>query len=146
MKNKMQAVDFKDVAEFLDYLPEDELEITKELRRIILDCLPNCKEKLSFNVPFYSINKSICFIWPASVLWGNKKSYTGVRLGFSYGALLNDEENYLDQGNRKQVCYRDFTHINQVDEAFLSTYLYEALHIDAGFRKKHLNKGRETQT
>ncbi|MGZ5302557.1 MAG: DUF1801 domain-containing protein [Bacteroidia bacterium] len=112
MKNKMQTVDFRNVQEFLDYLPENEREIKQKLREIILDCLPNCKEKLSFNVPFYSINKSVCFIWPASVLWGNKKNYEGVRLGFSYGSLMQDKDNYLDKGNRKQVSYKDFLHVD----------------------------------
>lgn len=61
---------FKSVVECLGLLPESERQITQFLRQIVLDNLPNCTEKLSYNVPYYFLNKSICFIWPGSVLWG----------------------------------------------------------------------------
>lgn len=41
------------------------------------------------------MRKDICFLWPASVLWGRRKTYDGVRLGFSYGNLLPSAAGYL---------------------------------------------------
>jgi hypothetical protein len=73
-KRKMQNVKFASVDEFIDFLPEDEKKIVVALRNIVLDQVNGVKEKLSFNVPFYHKHKAICFIWPASVLWGSKKN------------------------------------------------------------------------
>ena len=94
MKTKMQNVSFKNVDEFLDFLPADELEITEVLRKLIFSCVPGITERLSYNTPFYKKNKGMFFIWPASVLWGNKKSYSGVRFGFQQGYLMSDELNF----------------------------------------------------
>jgi len=126
-KNKMQNVSFRSVGEFLEYLPAEERVIVDVLRKLILDTLPGIEERLSFNVPFYRMKKDICFIWPASILWGKKKTYEGVRLGFSYGHLLQDEMGYLDKGNRKQVSWRDFVHTQEIDQDLIRTYLYEAI-------------------
>ena len=125
MKNKFQDVDFKNVEEFLDYLPDAELKIVLTLRKMIFDCIPNCQEKLSYNVPFYHRKKNICFIWPSSIAWGKMKQ-RGVRLGFTSGYLMRDEINYLDKGDRKQMFFKDFYAINDIESDMLKTYLFEA--------------------
>jgi len=124
-------VKFKDAEEFLEFFPDDELKITLMLRKIVFDCLPNCTEKISYNAPFYKIHKHICFIWPASVLWGNSKTYEGVRFGFNKGFRLNDELKYLNKGDRKQVYWRDFKSIKEIDVDLLKTYLFEAAVVDS---------------
>lgn len=129
-KQKMQEVSFRDIDEFLDYLPADERKITELLRHIILSCDSRITEKLSYNVPYYKLHRRFCFIWPASILWGKKKSYEGVRLGFTSGHLLSDTSGYLDRGNRKFVSYKDFRSVTEIDADTLRTYLYEALAID----------------
>jgi hypothetical protein len=98
----MQNVNFKTIEEFLDYLPKDELDIVLHLRSLIGECIPNFKEKLSYNVPYYWHHSRICFIWPSSITWGNVKT-KGVRFGFVNGYLMRDEINYLEKENRKQV-------------------------------------------
>jgi hypothetical protein len=128
---KMQEVNFRSVEEFLDYLPEDELKITLRLREIVLDCIPNVKEKLAYQVPYYSLKKRICFIWPASVLWGKKQTYTGVRFGFTSGYLLNDPEGYLEKGNRKEVYWRDFQQVSEIDEDMLKAFIFQSVEIDS---------------
>lgn len=132
---KMQDVSFKSFDDFFDYLPEDELKMVEILRLTIFECIPNIQEKLSFNVPFYQVNKSICFLWPSSVLWGKKKSYVGVRLGFTKGYLMVDEIGYLDKGNRKQVYYKDFISINDIKLDILKEYLFQAAILDHQFKK-----------
>ena len=134
-KRKMQNVDFGSVDEFLDFLPDDELQITLHLRNLIFETVPDIHEKLSFNVPFYSRNKGLFFIWPASILWGSKKSYSGVRLGFQQGYLLQDDLNYLEKGSRKQVFMKDFHHLSEIDDQVLTVYFYEALQIDREFKR-----------
>jgi hypothetical protein len=128
-KNKMQNVSFRSVEEFLEYLPAEERVLVEVLRKLILDTLPGIEERLSFNVPYYRMKKDICFIWPASILWGKKKTYEGVRLGFSYGHLLQDEIGYLNKGNRKQVSWRDFGDAKEIDRDLIRMYLYEAISI-----------------
>jgi hypothetical protein len=129
-KFKMQQVSFRSVDEFLDYLPPDELAITEYLRKIVLACMPDAREKLSFNVPYYSLRAMVCFIWPASITWGKKKTYEGVRFGFAKGYLMEDDLNYLDKGNRKKIYWRDFQTIEEIDVPLLKTYLQEAILID----------------
>jgi len=129
-KKTMQNVSFKSVDEFLDFLPEDELRIVEILRRLVFDCVPGITEKISYNVPFYKKRNGMFFIWPASVLWGKKQTYEGVRFGFQQGNLLADEINFLDRGNRKQVYWRDFTKIKDIEIDLLKAYIFEAGIID----------------
>lgn len=140
----MQSVKFKSINEFLDFLPDDELEITEFLRQLIFECVTDVKEKLSFNVPYYMGKKGLFFIWPASVLWGKKKTYSGVRFGFQQGNLLNDDLNFLDKGNRKLIYWRDFKSVADIDVDILKAYIFDALEIDKQFvprqRKKSTKK------
>ena len=132
----MQNVSFKSVDELIDFLPSDELKIFQFLRQLVLSCIPDVSEKLSYNVPYYKRHKNICFIWPASILWGQKKTYDGVRFGFTNGYLLIDEIDYLDKGNRKQVYYKDFTSIKDIDTDLLKAYIFEAVLIDQDLADK----------
>jgi hypothetical protein len=127
--SKMQNVSFKNVEEFLDYLPDRERQIVDYLREIIFECIPDCHEKLSYNVPYFSKHARICFIWPASVPWGNVKM-NGVQLGFCKGYLLQDDINYLEKGNRKQVYSKTFFEIEAIDVDLLKAYLFDAVAID----------------
>lgn len=132
----MQDVAFKTVDEFLNSLPEEELKIVNQFRNIVQQIMPHAKEKLSWNIPTYTINKSVCFIWPASVKWGKKETYKGVRFGFMHGNLLHPKNNYFDLGKRKIVRWRDFTSIDDIDVAILTSTLYEAMFVDEQFSKK----------
>lgn len=142
----MQNVSFFSLEEFLEYLPQDERSITDKLRNLVLDTLPEIDERLSFNVPYYRLRKDICFIWPASILWGKLKSYEGVRFGFTYGHLLQDESHYFTLGNRKQVTYRDFTSSREIDPELIKSFLFEAAILDeqaasrAASRAKRIKK------
>lgn len=133
----MQNVKFEDLEEFFDFLPEEERVVVRYLRRIILECIPNCTEKLSYNVPYYKGHTNICFAWPASVLWGKTQTYEGVRLGFVSGHLMYDDINYLEEGNRKYVRCRDFRSIDEIEEDVLRAYIYDALRVD---EEKLINK------
>lgn len=127
----MQNVEFQTIEEFLDYLPERERAIVDILREIIMDCMPDCTERLSYNVPYYYRHSRVCFIWPASVPWGKVK-LDGVQLGFCKGFLLNDEINFLEKGNRKEVYVKTYFHPNDIDADVLKAYLFEAIVVDEG--------------
>lgn len=145
MPNKFQDVDFRNVEEFLEYLPQHEREVTDALRELVLGCIPRCSEKLSYNVPFYSRHSSICFIWPSSIPWG-KLRQDGVRLGFNKGYLLSDELGYLDRGSRKQVFCKDFRTVEEIekDTDILKALLFEAYEIDEQIASQKKKKTKRT--
>ncbi len=132
---KMQNVDFRNIEEFLDFLPDDERKIVDFLREIVFECIPECEEKLSYNVPYFYRHSRICFIWPASVPWGNVK-LEGVQLGFCNGNLLQDDINYLEKGNRKQVYSKTFFQIEDIDVDLLKAYLFDAVEVDESIYRK----------
>jgi len=138
-KRNLQNVSFRNVDEFLEFLPDDELEIVEVLRKIIFSCIPDCEEKLSYNVPFYKRHSTICFIWPASVTWSGMKQ-EGVRMGFTRGYLMKDEINYLDKGDRKQVYWKDYYSTKDIDAELLKAYVFEAAFIDEETKKQKRTK------
>lgn len=128
-ENKYQNVSFSSVEEMLEHIHENERLVVELLRRIVTDCMPNCSEKLMFNIPSYKQHYSVCFIWPSAVKWG-KVPREGVRFGFMRGDLLNDDGTYLQRDGRKQVYCRDFFGVNDVDIDLLKSYIYEAAAVD----------------
>jgi len=127
------GIKFRSLVEFWDYLPEEERIITDVLRQIVLENLPAyCKEKLTYNVPFYYGKRRICLVWPASVPWGGFKS--GVMLGFCQGNILKDADNYLEHGSNKQVFYKIFQSTDEIDIKAIVSLLKEAVETDRGFK------------
>ncbi|MEZ5039961.1 MAG: DUF1801 domain-containing protein [Saprospiraceae bacterium] len=133
--SKIQPFHFDNVDEFLDYLPEQEREIVEYLREIVFDCMPDCTEKLSYNVPYYFRHRRICFIWPSAVPWGKVK-LDGVQFGFCNGHLLQDDLGYLEKGSRKQVYSKTFMNIADVDVDLLKVYIFEAAVVDEELRRR----------
>jgi hypothetical protein len=133
--NKMQNIKFDSVEDFLEYLPRYERKIVDVLRIILLDCIPGCVEKLSYNVPYYYRHSRICFIWPSSIPWGNVK-INGVQLGFCNGYLMNDDLNYLEKGSRKQVYIKTFQDVKEIDLELVRNYVFEAAELDDRIKKE----------
>jgi hypothetical protein len=129
VKRKMQEVDFKNINDFLAFLSGDELKIVELLRKLIFHCIPDAEEKISYNVPFYRRHSNICYIWPSSVQWGNVKN-TGLQFGFNKGYLMSGEINYLEKGNRKQVYWKTYYSVKDVDLEILKAYIFEAAFTD----------------
>lgn len=117
------------LVQLYDLLPENERIITDVLRQLIKDNLPDyCKEKISYNVPFFYGNKGICIIWPATVPRGGIQM--GVLLGFWYGCKLKDEENYLTHGTNKQIFYKIFYSAEEINGKAIIKLLKEAVTLD----------------
>jgi hypothetical protein len=137
---QIQNVKFSSIDEFFDFIPENELKIVQFLRELIRDCIPDCTEKLSYNVPTFYRHSRICFLWPASITWGNVRT-DAVRLGFANGNLMRDEINFLDKGDRKQVYWKDFSDIKEIDADLLKAYIFEAVGIDDEIKKRKNKSG-----
>lgn len=128
MKNNFSKI--KSLVQLYDLLPENEWIITDVLRHIVKDNLPAyCKEKISYNVPFFYGNKGICIIWPASVPRGGIKQ--GVLLGFWYGCKLKDADNYLTHGTNKQIFYKIFYSPEEINSKAIIKLLKEAVKVDS---------------
>ena len=124
----------KNLVELFTILPEDERIIADVLRQIILETLPDyCKEKISYNVPFFYGNKGICIIWPSTVPRGGIKK--GVLLGFWYGNKLKDVDKFLTHGTNKQIFYRIYHTPEEIDDKPIIKLLKEAIKVDSGFKK-----------
>lgn len=140
-KKKMQEVDFKTIEEFLEFLPAQERKIVESLRKLVFECIPDCQEKISYNVPFYRRHYNICYIWPPSITWDGF-AHEGVQFGFTHGNLLQDEIGYLERGKRKQVFWKSFFDVREIDARILQSYLHEAALIDSEKAKEKL-KGKK---
>ena len=122
----------KSVLHLYELLPDEERIITDVLRQIIAENLPaRCKEKISYNVPFFYGNKGICIIWPSTIPRGGIKK--GVLLGFWYGNKLKDADHYLIHGTNKQIFYKIYYTADDIDEGAIVKLLKEAVELDNKF-------------
>ena len=121
----------RSLLQLYELLPENERVITDVLRQIVKDNLPAyCKEKISYNVPFFYGKKGICIIWPATVPRGGIKH--GVLFGFWYGCKLKDADNYLTHGTNKQIFYKIFYSPKEINSKAIIKLLKEAVKFDQG--------------
>lgn len=133
------TIKIKSLLQLFDILPQEERIILDVLRQIILENLPDrCKEKISYNVPFFYGKKGICIIWPSTIPRGGIKE--GVLLGFWYGNKLKDEDNYLTHGTNKQIFYKIYKTAEEIDEEAIVKLLKEAVKIDANCKKNYRSK------
>ena len=119
----------KSLVQLFDILPEHEKIIVDVLRQIVIENLPAyCKEKISYNVPFFYGRKGICIIWPSTIPRGGIKE--GVLLGFWQGNKLNDVDNFLTRGTNKKVFYKIYRSPDEIDEDPIVKLLKEAIRSD----------------
>lgn len=138
---KPSQVKIRNLTELYALLPEDEKLMVDVLRQIIIETLPEyCKEKISYNVPFFYGNKGICIIWPSTIPRGGIRK--GVLLGFWHGHKLIDPDCFLTRGTNKQIFYKVYQAPEEIDERPIKKLLKEALMLDStlGNRKKQAAK------
>ena len=110
----MQDFKFHSYLEFFDYLTEEHKVMVSMLKELIQDTIPDIKEKLSWNVPFFYKQQTICYIWPGSIPWG-KKTYPSVQLGFTKGYLMEANE-LLESGSRRKICTVTFNSVDEIEK------------------------------
>jgi hypothetical protein len=54
----------------------------------------------------------------------------GVLLGFWYGNKLNDVNGYLTRGTNKQIFYKIYRHVDEINEKQIILLLNEAIQLD----------------
>ena len=131
------SIKIKSVSHLYAVLPEDERITVDVLRQIIKAHLPpHCREKISFNVPYFYGNKGICIVYPAFIPRGGIEK--GVLLGFWHGNRLRDTDRYLTRGTNKQIFYKIYESVGQINEKAIAKLLKEAVRLDedrSGFGK-----------
>jgi hypothetical protein len=129
-KPDLNPMKVRNLVDLFAILPEDEKIMVGVLRQIIIETLPkSCREKISYNVPFFYGNKGICIIWPSTVPRGGIKK--GVLLGFWYGHKLNDPDRFLSHGANKQIFYKVYHSPEEIDEKPIKKLLREAITLDS---------------
>lgn len=126
---KFQHTSFKKIGPFLDFITPEEREIVLVLRNLVFGCIPDCHEKMAYNVPYYYLRKRVCFIWPASVGWSGINQ--GVDFGFCKGYLLSDDAGYLEIRGRKEIRSKTYLEPGEIDTERLKFYLFEAAELDS---------------
>jgi Domain of unknown function (DU1801) len=127
-----------EVEDFIDNLPDDERILVSRLRALLFDTEPRFREKLSYGVPYFSRNRRVCFIWPASAPLGPTNAK--VSFGFCYANLLSNAQGLLLSEGRKQVHIARFSSIKEINEKALLEIIREALIIDELFLPKRKSK------
>lgn len=129
------------VKEYMATLQGEERLIANYLYDIILSTSPKFKTKLSYGVPYFSINYRVCFVWPSSSPMAIEKE--GVQLGLCKGNLLLHSQGVFEMGKRKVVAIANFLHSKQIKEDAIREVLFEAIALDemiyAERRKKNNN-------
>ena len=126
---KNENIKVRSLLQLYELIPDDQRMIVDVLRQIIIETLPStCKEKISFNVPYFYRKRGICIVWPAAIPRGGIKK--GVLLGFWYGNRLADADHYLTRGTNKRVYYKIFYSVDEIDEKAIVKLLKEAIKID----------------
>jgi hypothetical protein len=114
-------------------IPEHDRLIVDVLRQIVKENLPHyCKEKISFNVRYFYGKKGLCIIWPSAVPRGGIKK--GVLFGLWYGNRLKDVDCYLTHGTNKQIFYKIFQSVDEIDEKAIVKLLKEAIYVDGKWK------------
>jgi len=130
--NERSSLKIRSVLQLYEMLPDEERIITEVLRQIIIEQLPAyCKEKISFNVPYFYGNKGICIVWPSTIPRGGIKK--GVLFGRWYGNRLKDTDHYLTHGSNKQIFYKIFQTADDINEKAIVKLLREAVKLDRSF-------------
>ncbi len=126
------------LVQLYELIPQEERIIVDVIRQVIKENFPGIQEKISYNVPFFYKQRSVCLVWPAAIKGGGVKE--GVLLGFWYGNRLHDTEGFLDKGSNKQIFYKIFRKAEEIEEQPIIRILQEARRLDEGFAKKCKSK------
>lgn len=126
----------QDVENLIDDLPGEEKLIATRLRNLILHAEPRISEKISYGVPYFSRNRRLFFIWPASqpgLKRNPHRQSPKITLGFCYGNLLSEHHTALARDSRKQVFTVDISKASDIEDHRLQEIIVEAIMVDEQF-------------
>ncbi len=115
----------KTINSFISTLPEEEKKMTLRLREIILETNPSFEEKFAYGVPYYYLNKRVCFVWPTSVPRSGFKS--GVIFGISNGVILKKKFDIISCGSCKVIGWIQYHKLKEIKPRIVKEILTEAI-------------------
>lgn len=115
----------KSIEEFISSLPENQKDITIRLKEIILETNPSFEEKFAYGVPYYYLNKRVCFVWPTFILRSGFKS--GVIFGISNGVMLKKKFDIISCGSCKVIGWIQYNTLKEVKPKIIKDILAEAI-------------------
>ena len=115
---------------FRGVLSEMQFLITEELRAGLYELIPYAREKISYGVPFHSMNKRLCFIWPTDVPRSGVKE-DGVLLGFCQGHLMSHNTSKFRGLMNKIVRFVVYESVDEINQEEIAEWIMEAIEIDA---------------
>ncbi len=132
-----------DIDQMIADLPRDEQIVVKNLRSLVLECIPESIERAYHDVamPYYTGNRLICYIMPPSESLepsnaSQKQKTRGVALGFNQGNLMSNDLGLLHAEGRKQVRMMYFKTLADINANQVRALLFEAAMVDQQFAKK----------
>jgi hypothetical protein len=108
------------------YAKKDDLHELLLLLHNFINEYDDIRADLKWGIPFYSVNKPICYI--------NPLKSKGVEVVFWNGINLKGSLSYLDQKKRKQMDGITYENIASVDFEVLHSILQEARHLDHRYK------------
>ncbi len=115
----------KTINSFISTLPEEEKKMTLRLREIILETNPSFEEKFAYGVPYYYLNKRVCFVWPTFVPRSGFKS--GVIFGISNGVILKKKFDIISCGSCKVIGWIQYHKLKEIKPRIVKEILTEAI-------------------
>ena len=115
--------------EFFNYETEYQT-ITNKLQKIIKQTLPKAKEGIKWGVPFYAINKNICFL-----SYHKSEDKLLPTLSFYNGNIMFDNHRLFENTSHVKIKVIRFTELNEEIEEVLKDYLEQAGEIDRSMKK-----------
>lgn len=110
---------------FYEQLPKYQSDICKTLLTIIRSTVPISREKFSYRVPFFSMNRRLAFIWPTAIKGSGVKD-DGVLLGFWYGNEIADQEGVFRGQKNKIVRFVVYEDLAEIDAVQITGWLMAA--------------------
>jgi hypothetical protein len=110
------------VEDYILNLPQEKKEIYLILREIVHETLPKASEKLSYGIPFFYLNKPLCYI---------HQHKNGVDLSFVRGYAFTNYGELLEKRDRKMVRSLHYKGVNDIDVLILKEILTEASNVDS---------------
>ncbi len=111
----------KNIAEFIFSKPDAQRELFSAMNEILLG-YPGMRSAIRYGIPFYGMNKWICYL--------NPQKGGGLELCFWNGLKLKDDSGLLQIKDRKQIAGITLHHIDNLPLEVIDGLVQQAIEMD----------------
>lgn len=116
----------KNIAEFIFSRPNGQRELFSAMNEVLAG-YSGMRSAIRYGIPFYGINKWICYL--------NPQKGAGLELCFWNGAKLKDDSGLLQLKNRKQIAGITLNDINNMPLEIIDGLMMHAIEMDKAASK-----------